>query len=135
MQHLKLDHIGIAVQNLEESIQFYLKNFGLALDLREEVPSQQVEVAFLNLANTKIELLSPLSETSTLASFLAKRGPGMHHLCYETHDINAELARLRSLNFTLIDQTPRPGAHNTLIAFIHPKSCQGVLTELCQYRN
>jgi methylmalonyl-CoA/ethylmalonyl-CoA epimerase len=133
MQNLKLDHIGIAVQNLDESIEYYLKNFGLTLDIREKVPSQQVEVAFLKLANTKIELLAPLAETSTLAIFLAKRGPGMHHLCYETPDINAELARLRGLNFTLIDQTARQGAHNTLIAFVHPKSCQGVLTELCQY--
>lgn len=134
MEHLALDHIGIAVLNLDEGIKLYKAQFGLQLDLRETVESQQVEVAFLKLANTKLELLAPLSDKSTLSQFLQKRGPGLHHLCYRVNDIRAELARCEAQGMTLIDKQPRPGAHHTLIAFIHPKSCGGVLTELCQYQ-
>ena len=129
-----LDHVGIAVENLDLAISDYQSKFGFKLDLREKVPSQKVELAFLKLDNTKLELLMPTSPDSTLRKFLDSRGPGLHHICYEVGDIVAELARLKELGLKLIDQVPRPGAHNTLIAFLHPKSTGGVLTELCQYK-
>lgn len=127
-----LDHIGYAVTNLDESIAFYRDTFGFELESREEIASQQVEVAFLTLRNTKIELLAPTAETSTLSKFLSKRGPGIHHVCYRVADIEKSLAELKAKGIELIDQVPRPGAHNTQIAFLHPKSTEGVLTELCQ---
>lgn len=130
----RLDHIGYAVQNLDEAIRFYEKTFGYRVSHRESLSSQQVELAFLDLDNTKIELLSPLSEESTLTRFLATRGEGMHHVCYEVQDIKASLKELEGKGITLIDREPRPGAHHTLIAFLHPKSTYGVLTELCQYQ-
>ena len=129
-----LDHVGIAVENLDLAIADYLSKFGFKLELREKVASQKVELAFLKLDNTKIELLTPTSPESTLRKFLDSRGPGLHHICYEVADIVAELKRLKDLGLKLIDETPRAGAHNTLIAFLHPKSTAGVLTELCQYK-
>lgn len=127
------DHIGIAVRNLGSAIAFYENSFNLKCVLREKIESQGVEVAFIELPNTKIELLAPLSSPSKLTTFLEKRGEGLHHVCYRVSDIVAELSRLAALGFELLDKTPRKGAHNSQIAFIHPKSCQGVLTELCQY--
>lgn len=129
-----LDHIGIAVNNLEESIAEYKRTHRLDVTLRERLESQQVELVFLQMENTKIELLTPLSPESTLAKFLQKRGPGLHHLCYEVKDIEAELKRFESLGHRLIDKTPRHGANNTRIAFIHPQTMGGVLTELCEYQ-
>jgi len=130
---LGLDHIGIAVPNLDTSIAFYQRSFGLAVELREKVPSQKVELAFLALPGTRLELLMPTAPESAIGKFLQSHGPGMHHVCYRVRDIRAELHRLQSLGHKLIDETPRPGAHNTLIAFLHPKGCEGVLTELCEY--
>lgn len=127
-----LHHIGIAVVDLEASIAAYEKNFGFKLDLRETLDSQQVELAFVKLENTMIELLMPISERSTLSKFLKNRGPGLHHICYQVDNIRSEIQRLTGLGFEFIDQSPRPGAHNSLIAFIHPKSTGGVLTELCE---
>ncbi len=131
---LGIDHIGIAVENLEASIAFYQRSFGLSVELREEVPTQKVALAFLSLPGTRLELLMPTAPESAIAKFLLSHGPGMHHLCYRVRDIRAELLRLKALGHKLIDETPRPGAHNTLIAFLHPKGCEGVLTELCEYR-
>jgi methylmalonyl-CoA epimerase len=135
MLEYPLDHIGIAVTDLEASLAYYQRTFGFQVDLREEVSSQQVKLAFLKLPNTLLELLTPTSETSTLAKFLKTRGPGLHHLCYRVPDIKAELKRLGGLGFQLIDKEPRIGAHNSLIAFIHPKNTEGVLTELCERRH
>lgn len=129
---LPLDHVGIAVQSLDEGLELYRKSFGLKLELREMVPSQGVEIAFLKLENTLMELLAPTSPESTLAKFIQKRGPGLHHLCYRVVDIRAELMRLEKGGFTLIDKEPRPGAHHSLIAFLHPKDFNGVLIELCE---
>ncbi len=129
---LPLDHIGIAVQNLDEGIALYQRSFGLKLDLREPVPTQNVEVAFLKLENTLIELLAPTSPASTLQKFLQTRGPGLHHLCYRVSNIREELKRLIALGYSAIDKEPRPGAHNSMIAFLHPKDFGGVLTELCE---
>jgi len=127
-----VDHIGIATRALEDDIKNYEQNFGCVLDLREEVPSQKVKLAFLKSDNTLIELLTPTDPSSALAKFLDTRGPGIHHICFRVPDIKAELARLKKLGHKLIDETPRPGAHGSLIAFIHPKSTGGALIELCQ---
>jgi len=128
-----IDHIGIAVRDLEKSLHFYKQNFGFEVSHREKIASQSVEVVFLNLPNTKLELLGSLNQNSKLAAFLEKRGEGLHHICYRVSNIIQELARLKALGFELIDQVPRPGAHSSQIAFVHPKSTEGVLTELCQY--
>lgn len=133
MLNYTLDHIGIAVADIEHSIEFYRASYGFELSHREVITSQDVEVAFLKLPNTSIELLAARGASSKLSAFLAKKGPGLHHICYRVDDIERELARLKSLGFTLLDETPRPGAHGTRIAFLHPKSCEGVLTELCEY--
>ncbi len=127
-----IDHIGIATRNLEEDIKAYQDNFGCVLDLTEEVPSQKVKLAFLKSDNTLIELLTPTDPSSTLARFLESRGPGLHHICFRVPDIAAELKRLKKMGHKLIDEVPRPGAHNSQIAFIHPKSTNGTLIELCQ---
>jgi methylmalonyl-CoA epimerase len=130
----KLDHVGIAVRDLEQALALYTRTAGTSVTLREALPSQGVELAFLNTGATKIELLAPLNQTCTLARFLDKRGPGLHHVCYAVSNIVSELARLSSKQgCTLIDSEPRHGAGGTLIAFIHPSSFDGVLTELCQY--
>lgn len=130
---LPLDHLGIAVLNIDAALAEYQKNFGFVLDSREIISSQRVEVAFIRLPNTLIELLAPQDDSSPLAKFLAKRGPGLHHICYRVEDIRAELARLKGAGVQLIDEVPRPGAHHTEIAFLHPKSTGGVLTELCEH--
>ena len=129
-----LDHLGIAVTKLDAAISEYERNFGFKLHLRERIESQKVELCFLKLDNTLIELLTPTHPSSTLQKFMDKRGPGLHHICYRVTDINAELRRLSALGHDLIDKEPRPGADNTLIAFIHPKTLGGVLTELCQHQ-
>lgn len=127
-----LDHIGIAVPNLQSAIDDYRSKCNVILDLAETIEDQKVEIAFLKLENTLIELLAPLNNDGPIAKFLSKRGPGLHHLCYRVDDIRAEMKRLESLGCRLIDKEPRKGAHNSQIAFIHPESMNGVLTELCQ---
>jgi methylmalonyl-CoA epimerase len=128
-----IDHIGIAVHNIEASIAFYSSMANTSVTLRERLEERGVELAFLNNGQTKIELLAPLNQESKIATFLKKRGPGIHHICYRVCSIKAELQRLSSAGYTLIDSEPRPGAHGTIIAFISPESCEGVLTELCEY--
>lgn len=130
----RLDHIAYAVKDLEASIKHYHELFGFEVSHRETIETQGVELAFLDLENTKIELLTPCKETSTLQKFLERRGEGIHHVCYEVSDIEKELSALAKKGVKLIDTVARDGAHNTLIAFIHPSSTEGVLTELCQYR-
>ncbi len=129
-----IHHIGIAVRDLPSAIAEYKSRWGAVVTLEEELPAQGVRLAFLQAPNTLLELLAPLSPQGTLARFIEKRGEGLHHICYEVRDIVSELARLTREGATLIDPTPRPGAHHSLIAFVHPKSCGGVLTELCQPR-
>lgn len=129
----RLDHIGVAVQDLDLAIQWYASTAGLRVSSREEVESQHVEVAFLGEIAPRIELLTPLGDTGPLATFLAKRGPGLHHLCYAVDDISQELLRLHAQGLKLIDTAPRIGAEGALVAFIHPSSCGGVLTELVQH--
>lgn len=127
-----IDHIGIAVPSIAEALKFYQEGLQLAVTHVEEVASQKVKTAFLPLGDTNIELLEPTAEDGAIAKALASRGPGIHHLCFAVKDINAALAHLKEKGVRLIDETPRQGAHNKLVAFIHPKSTGGVLIELCQ---
>lgn len=128
----KINHVGIAVKSLDEALPFYRDNLGMALEGIEEVAGQQVRVAMLEIGESKVELLEPTAPDSPVARFLEKNGPGIHHIAYEVADIEAAIARLEGEGARMIDRTPRGGAHGALIAFIHPKSSNGVLTELCQ---
>lgn len=128
----KINHIGIAVNSLDEALPFYRDNLGMVLKGTEEVAEQKVKVAFLQVGESKIELLEPTSPDSPVARFLEKNGPGIHHIAYEVEDLAAAIAKLEQDGARMIDRTPRSGAHGALIAFIHPKSSNGVLTELCQ---
>jgi len=128
----KLNHIGIAVKNLETSIPFYRDQLGMVFEGTEEVTEQKVRVAFLKVGESRIELLEPTSPDSPVAKFLEKNGEGIHHLAYEVADITAALAELKRKEVRLIDEQPRLGAHGSLIAFLHPKATGGVLTEICQ---
>jgi methylmalonyl-CoA/ethylmalonyl-CoA epimerase len=128
----KISHIGIAVTSLDEAIPFYRDQLGMAFKGMEEVAEQRVKVAFLAVGESKVELLEPTSPDSAVAKFLEKNGPGIHHIAYEVDDIEEAIAKLTQQGARMIDSTPRSGAHGARIAFIHPKSSGGVLTELCQ---
>jgi methylmalonyl-CoA/ethylmalonyl-CoA epimerase len=128
----KINHIGIAVRSLDDSLPFYRDNLGMTFAGIEEVAEQKVRVAMLKVGESKIELLEPTSDDSPVAKFIEKSGPGIHHLAYEVEDIEAAIARLMAEGARMIDEKPRNGAHGTRIAFVHPKSSNGVLTELCE---
>jgi methylmalonyl-CoA/ethylmalonyl-CoA epimerase len=128
----KINHIGIAVKSLDDTIPFYRDNLGMAFAGIEEVVEQKVRVAMLQVGESKIELLEPTSEDSPVAKFIEKNGAGIHHIAYEVADIESAIASLLVGGARMIDEKPRNGAHGTRIAFIHPKSSNGVLTELCQ---
>ena len=128
----KINHIGIAVTSLDDSLPFYRDNLGMAFAGIEEVVEQKVRVAMLQVGESKIELLEPTSADSPVAKFIEKNGPGIHHLAYEVEDLEAAIARLMAAGARMIDEKPRAGAHGSRIAFVHPKSSNGVLTELCQ---
>jgi len=127
----KIDHIGIAVKSLEEAVRFY-ETLGVSVTSYEEVASQKVKVAFIKLGDSNIELLEPTSEDSPVAKFLDKKGEGIHHLCYEVNDVSESLDIMKKDGMKLINEEPVKGAHNKLVAFVHPKSANGVLTELSQ---
>jgi len=127
-----LNHIGIAVRSLDEQRPLYEKALGLEFEGLEEVPSQKVRVAFFRAGETRIELLEPTEEDSPIAKFLEKRGEGLHHMAFTVEDIEARIAELKESGLRMIDESPRPGSHQMKIAFIHPKSTSGVLTELCE---
>ena len=128
----RINHIGIAVKSLDDALPFYRDNLGMTFVGIEEVAEQKVRVAMLQVGESKIELLEPTGEDSPVARFLEKSGPGIHHLAYEVEDIDDAIARLLADGARMIDERPRNGAHGTRIAFVHPKSSNGVLTELCQ---
>jgi methylmalonyl-CoA/ethylmalonyl-CoA epimerase len=128
----KIDHIAIAVHNLEEAVTFYQKFLGLSLDGVEEIEGMDTKVGFLAVGETKIELVQPTKEETGLAKFLTARGPGIHHICLEVDDIEAELRAFKEKGALLIDETPRKGAHGMKVGFIHPKTSGGVLIELCE---
>ncbi|NHJ14504.1 MAG: methylmalonyl-CoA epimerase [Candidatus Thorarchaeota archaeon] len=128
----RIDHIGIAVEHIEEMLPYYRDSLGLEYKGSEEVIEQKVKVAFLQIGESRIELLEPTSEDSPVAKFLSKRGPGVHHIAVKVEDIEKALRRHEENGALLIDKEPRIGAHNMRIAFIHPKCTGGVLIELCQ---
>ena len=127
-----LNHLAVAVTNLEEALAFYRDALGLPLQRIEDVPSEAVRVAFLPLGDGEIELMQPTREDTGVAKWLAKRGPGMHHVCIQVTDIVATLARLKAHNVELINPEPVQKPDGTRYAFIHPKSAFGVLVELYQ---
>jgi methylmalonyl-CoA/ethylmalonyl-CoA epimerase len=127
-----IDNIGIAVGDLGASLAFFRDALGLELDAPEDVPSQRVRAHFLQAGEAAIELVEPTADDSPIARFVAKRGPGIHHVALRVDDIVAALAELKAKGVRLIDETPRPGAHHSLVAFIHPASTHGVLVELKQ---
>jgi len=131
---LKVDHIGIATKSIEDGLAVWRDALGLKVDSTEEVTEQGVKVCMLAVGDTHVELLEPLSPDTAVGKFLAKRGPGMHHIAIEVADIRASLAELKNKGARLIDETPRVGAGGCLVAFVHPSSFNGVLLELVQHQ-
>jgi methylmalonyl-CoA/ethylmalonyl-CoA epimerase len=128
----KIEHIGIAVKNLKESNELFKKLFGKDLYKVEDVESEKVSTSFFMLGESKIELLEAQNENSTIAKFIEKRGEGIHHMAFEVDDIYAEIKRLQGEGFEILNPEPKKGADNKLICFLHPKTTNGVLIELCQ---
>ena len=130
---MKIDHIGIATEHLEDGLANWRDALGLTVQETEEVAEQRVRVAMLPIGDTRVELLEPTTPDSAVGKFLAKRGPGIHHIAVKVQDINASLAELKRKGARLIDETPRIGAGGCLVAFVHPTSAHGVLLELVQH--
>lgn len=128
----KIEHIGIAVRDLEAAKATYQGLLGTLVYKEETVASEHVTTAFLNTGPNKIELLEATHPDSAIAKFIDKRGEGIHHVAFAVADIRAEMQRLRNEGFTLLNDEPKPGADNKLVCFVHPKSANGVLIELCQ---
>jgi methylmalonyl-CoA epimerase len=131
---MKIDHIGIATKSLEEGLAVWRDALGLKLDSTEEVTEQGVRVAMMAVGDTHVELLEALSPDSAVGKFIAKRGPGIHHIAIEVKDIRASLAELKDKGVRLIDEIPRVGAGGCLVAFVHPSTTNGVLLELVQHQ-
>src|SRR5205814_6733902 len=127
-----VNHIGIAVRSIEAQRPFYEGALGAVFEGVEDVPSQKVRVAFFRVGEVRLELLEPTDPASTVAAFLEKRGEGLHHVAFTVEGIEARIAELKQAGLRMIDDAPRPGAHRMRIAFVHPKSTFGVLTELCE---
>ena len=127
----RIDHIGIAVRSLATATRFYEQALGLRAGPIEEVPSQQVRTTFLEVGEVHLELLEPTSPESPIAQFLDKRGEGIHHLAFATDDIEQQMGRARDAGVRLLNEVPLTGAAGKLVAFLHPKSTGGVLTEFC----
>ena len=128
-----VDHIGFAVRDIEQAISLYGAMFDVVEWERIPMPERHMVVAATHIGGTLIELIAPTSEAAAFAKYLGSHGPGMHHIAYRVDDIVAALAEVRSRGIQLIDETPRPGMHDTLAAFLHPKSTMGVLVELVQH--
>jgi len=128
----KIEHIGIAVKNLSEANKIYEALLGIEPYKSEKVESEGVETSFFRCGESKIELLEALNPDSPIAKFIEKRGEGIHHVAFAVNDIKAEMERLKNKGFTLLNEVPKKGADNKLVAFLHPKSANGVLVELCQ---
>jgi len=128
----QIDHLGIAVKNLDESVAYYESALGLHCHGREEVESQKVKTAFFSAGDVHIELLEPTSDDSPIAKFLEKNGEGIHHVAFRVDDIEGQLKQAADSGVRLIHEVPFEGAANKLVAFLHPKSTHGVLTEFCQ---
>ncbi|WOD45316.1 methylmalonyl-CoA epimerase [Hwangdonia lutea] len=128
----KIEHIGIAVKNLDDSNELFSKLFGKPHYKIEEVASEGVNTSFFKVGENKIELLEATREDSPIAKFIDKKGEGIHHIAFDVDDIDAEIKRLKNEGFKVLNETPKKGADNKLVAFLHPKSSNGVLIELCQ---
>jgi methylmalonyl-CoA/ethylmalonyl-CoA epimerase len=128
----RIDHIGVAVEDLDAAIALHEGTYGMALVHREVVAEQGVEAVLFDVGENHVELLRPLSHDTPVGKFLAARGPGLHHVAYQVADIEAVLAQLSEQGARLIDTTPRTGIRNSRVAFVHPKSSGGVLTEIVQ---
>ena len=129
---LKVEHIGIAVSSLKDAIPLYEKLLNTTCYKTEEVASENVSTAFFKKGETKIELLESTTEDGVIKKFIDKKGEGMHHIAFDVEDIYAEMERLKSEGFILLNETPKKGADNKLVCFLHPKGTRGVLVELCQ---
>jgi methylmalonyl-CoA/ethylmalonyl-CoA epimerase len=132
VMRVTLDHVGIAVGDLAEALAFYRDALGLEVEAPEEVASQRVRAHFVPLGEASIELLEATSPDSPVKKYLDRRGPGLHHVTLRVEDIHAALAELKARGVRLVDEVPRPGAHGSLVAFIHPSAAHGVLVELLQ---
>ncbi len=132
MEVKKIDHIGIAVKSIEKALPFYVDTLKLELLGIEEVESEKVKVAFLKIGESKIELLEPTAPDSAVATFIEKRGEGIHHVALGVDDIQARIDELKTKGIRMIQDTPKTGAGGALVAFMHPKSTGGVLYELCE---
>jgi methylmalonyl-CoA/ethylmalonyl-CoA epimerase len=128
----RLDHIGVAVADLDEAIELYSERFGMPVQHRETVEEQGVEAVLLGVGESHVELLRPLGPDTAVGKFLGRSGPGLHHVAYATADIESALERVRAAGLQAIDERPRRGIRGTRVAFLHPKSTGGVLTELVE---
>jgi methylmalonyl-CoA/ethylmalonyl-CoA epimerase len=128
----RIDHIGVAVEDLDEAVSLYGDRLGMAEQHRETVEQQGVEAVLLEIGDGHVELLSPLGPETAVGKFLEKRGPGLHHVAYRTEDIDAALQSLREAGLRLIDEEPRTGIRGSRVAFVHPKATGGVLTEIVE---
>ena len=130
MESRGIHHLGVAVADLDEAVATYERLFGARLEHRETVPDQGVEAASVRVGSSRVELLSPLGDETPVGKFLAKRGPGMHHVAYEVDDVRASLAELEAAGAELIDTVPRRGLFGLEVAFVHPDAVHGVLSEV-----
>ena len=128
----RIDHIGVAVADLDAAIELHTERYGMPLVHRETIAAQGVEAALLDVGESHVELLAPLSDDTPVGRFLARHGPGLHHVAYGVDDVESVLARLRERGVRLIDETPRTGIRGTQVAFLHPKTAGGILTELVE---
>ena len=128
-----LDHIAIAVTDLDESIRRFAEDLGLEFAGTEDVVGAKTSTAFFPIRGTQIELIHPLNGEGPVARYLERRGPGLHHICFQTNDIESDMARLVAKGYRLLSDEPQPGAHGTRVVFVHPKSTGGVLIELAEH--
>ncbi len=137
-ENFGIDHIGIAVRNLETECQKYVNDLGLQITCKEELEDRGVSLVFLESkirgGGSAIELMAPLGTAGPIQKFLEKRGPGLHHICYQVADIQAAVSQLLAANYQAIDKAPRHGARGSEVFFFHPSSFSGVLTEICSYK-
>ena len=128
----RIDHVGVAVEDMDAALTLYRDALGLPLTHRETVEEQGVDAALLDVGESHVELLAPLGPDTPVGKYLARKGPGLHHVAYAVQDIEAELGRLRDAGLRLIDETPRTGIRDSRVAFVHPGAVGGVLTEIVQ---
>ena len=128
----RVDHVGVAVEDLDAALERYARDLALPVAHRETIEAQGVEAVLLDVGTSHVELLRPLGPDTPVGRFLARRGPGLHHVAYGVEDIDAELERLRVAGLRLLDERPRPGIRGSRVAFLHPSATAGVLTEIVQ---